>query len=152
MNVNGVPSPDVPCTDAPAGTTWYSTVNSNYPWSNTTAAMPYEWVRINWKQNSTQSYMSGGSSATTSNYYVNGSSPSTTSSSPVCFNGGSEVLLNTGPLTNCEQYQSCGAVARILHSSLHGYGACRHGQWVTADGPGGGRPEPSVRDRVPLWD
>jgi hypothetical protein len=118
MNTNGVPSPDVPCTDAPTGANWYTTVKSNYPWSDSTAALPYEWVRINWKQNSTQSYLSGGTSATTSNYYVNGSSPSTTSSTPVCFNGGSEVLLNSASFTSCQQYFSCGATSPQLSTPV----------------------------------
>src|SRR5579862_3051981 len=53
-------SPDVPCTTVPTGSSWYTTVTSNSPWSGTSTAMPYEWVRINWKQNSTESYLSGG--------------------------------------------------------------------------------------------
>ena len=48
---------DVKCTTVPTGSTWYTSVNSNYPWSGTSAAMPYEWVRINWKQNSSETYV-----------------------------------------------------------------------------------------------
>jgi len=106
------PSPDVPCTSAPTGNSWYTTVNSNYPWSGTSAAIPYEWVRINWKANSTQAYLNGG----TTNYYtVNSGQTSTT---PVCFNGGSEVLLNTSLFTSCQQYVSCGATSPSLSTPV----------------------------------
>ena len=104
-------SPDVPCTTVPTGTSWYTTVNSNYPWSGTSTAMPYEWVRINWKLNSSESYLSGGpSSPTTSTYSINSGKPATT---PACWNGSSEMLLSTPvgvtpAYTRCENYQSCG--------------------------------------------
>lgn len=105
--------PDVPCTSVPSVNGWYSTVNSNYPWSGTSVAMPYEWVRINWKQNNSISYLSGGTSPTTTNYAVNGSS-----STAVCWSGGSEVLLNpptgaTAPF-RCEQYLTCGTVSPTI--------------------------------------
>jgi hypothetical protein len=101
--------PDVPCSSVPTGTGWYTTVNSNYPWSGTSVAMPYEWVRINWKENKTQNYISGGTSPAVSYYAVNSSQTATT---PVCWNGGSEVLLSTPAgvtptYTKCEQYQTC---------------------------------------------
>lgn len=103
--------PDVPCTTLPTASTWYTTVNSNYPWSGTSATMPYEWVRINWKQNNSVSYLSGGSTPTATSYAVNG-----TSSTSVCWNGGSEVLLSTPTgvtpaYTSCEQYQTCGTAS-----------------------------------------
>jgi len=103
---------DVKCTTVPTGSTWYTSVNSNYPWSGTSAAIPYVWVRINWKQNSSETYVSGtGGSAATGSYSVNSSQTSTT---PVCWNGGSEVLLSTPAgvtpaYTSCEQYQTCAA-------------------------------------------
>ena len=107
-------SPDVPCTTLPSGSTWYTTVNSNYPWSGTSTAIPYVWVRINWKQNSSQSYLGGGPSApVTSTYSVNSTGSAST---PVCWNGGSEVLLSTPSgvtpaYTSCEQYQTCSATS-----------------------------------------
>ena len=108
-SISGMTSnpPDVPCTTLPTGSTWYTTVNSNYPWSGTSAAIPYEWVRINWKQNNSISYLSGGTNPVISTYAVNGSS-----STPICYNGGSEVLLNppagaTAPYS-CTQYLTCG--------------------------------------------
>jgi Tfp pilus assembly protein PilX len=104
--------PDVPCTSLPTGSTWYTTTTSNYPWSGTAAAMPYEWVRITWKQNSSVTYVSGtGTSAAAATYSVNSSKAANT---PVCWNGGSEVLLSTPAgvspaYNNCEQYQTCAA-------------------------------------------
>lgn len=109
-------SPDVPCATVPSGTTWYSTVTSNYPWSGTSAAMPYEWVRINWKENKTQNYVSGGATPAVSYYSVNAAQTATT---PACFNGGAEVLLSTPAgvtpaYTRCEQYQTCAPANPII--------------------------------------
>jgi Tfp pilus assembly protein PilX len=109
--------PDVPCTSLPSGTTWYTSTTSNYPWSGTSTAIPYEWVRITWKQNSSETYVSGtGTSAASANYSVNSSKPAAT---PVCWNGGSEVLLSTPTgvtpaYTNCEQYQTCAAASPVI--------------------------------------
>lgn len=112
--------PDVPCTTLPTGSSWYTPVTSNYPWSGTSTAMPYEWVRINWKQNSSQSYLSGGTTPVTSYYSVNSTGSSST---PVCWNGGSEVLLSTPngvtpAYTSCEQYQSCGTTQPSLSTPV----------------------------------
>ena len=109
-------SPGVPCATVPSGTTWYSTVNSNYPWSGTSAAMPYEWVRINWKENKTQNYVSGGATPAVSYYSVN---TAQTAATPACFNGGAEVLLSTPAgvtpaYTRCEQYQTCAAANPVI--------------------------------------
>jgi hypothetical protein len=105
--------PDVPCTTLPSGATWYTTVTSNYPWSGTSTAMPYEWVRINWKQNSAQSYLSGGTTPVTSTYSVNSTGVATT---PACWNGASEILLSTPAgispaYTNCLNYETCGGTS-----------------------------------------
>jgi hypothetical protein len=83
--------PDVPCTMVPTGTTWYTTVNSNYPWSGTSTAIPYQWVRVNWKVNSSQSYLSGGTTPVASAYSVNSTGLANTG---VCWNGASEVLIS----------------------------------------------------------
>jgi len=112
--------PDIPCTTVPTGTNWYTTVNSNYPWSGTSAAMPYEWVRINWKQNTSQAYLSSGSPPTATSYAVNSSGVAST---PVCWNGGSEVLLSTPTgvtpaYTSCEQYQTCSAVSPSMSTPV----------------------------------
>ncbi len=106
-------SPDVPCSTIPTGSSWYTTVTSNFPWSGTSTAMPYEWVRINWKANNTQAYLSGGTTPVTAYYAVNSGQSSST---PVCWNGGSEVLLSTPTgvspaYTRCEQYQTCAAAS-----------------------------------------
>ncbi len=117
--MNNAP-PDVPCTSVPTGTSWYTTVNSNYPYSGTSTAMPYEWVRINWKQNSTEPYLTGGSTPTTSYYSVNSSQPAST---PTCWNGASEVLLSTPAgvtpaYTSCTQYQTCAATSPTLSAPV----------------------------------
>src|SRR5579863_6841306 len=108
---------DVPCSSVPTGSSWFASVSSNYPWSGTSAALPYEWVRINWKQNSSESYVNGtGTSAATASYSVNSTgSPST----PVCWNGASEVLLSTPTgvspsYTSCAQYQTCAPANPII--------------------------------------
>jgi hypothetical protein len=109
--------PDVPCTSVPSTTGWYTTATSNYPWNGTAAALPYEWVRITWKQNASETYVSGtGTSAAAATYAVNSSKTATT---PVCWNGGSEVLLSTPTgvtpaYTNCEQYQTCAASNPVI--------------------------------------
>ena len=95
-------TPDVPCTTAPTGSTWYTTVNSNAPWSGTTAALPYEWVRVNWKLNGSATYLAGTTSGgvttlSSSAYFVNGGQAAST---PVCWNGASEVLLTSGSSCN----------------------------------------------------
>jgi hypothetical protein len=73
------PAPDVRCTTPPTAAMLVQTVTSNYPWSGTSAALPYKWVRVTLKQsNSVQ------------NYPVNSASPTT----QVCWNGSTEVLLN----------------------------------------------------------
>lgn len=114
-------SPGVPCTTVPSGTSWYTTVNSNYPWSGTSTAIPYEWVRINWKENASQSYLSGGpSSPATSTYSVNSTGAAST---PTCWNGSSEVLLSTPTgvspaYTRCENYQSCGTITPSLSTPV----------------------------------
>jgi hypothetical protein len=82
------PASDVRCTTPPTAAmlvpgTLAAPVTSNYPWSGTTAALPYKWARVTLKlSNSVQ------------NYPVNGASPTT----QVCWNGATEVLLN-GALT-----------------------------------------------------
>jgi hypothetical protein len=113
---------DVPCSTVPTGTTWYAQVASNYPWSGTAAALPYEWVRINWKQNSSATYISGtGTSAATASYSVNSSKSAST---PVCFNGGTETLLSTPTgvtpaYTSCEQYQTCAAANPVITTPVY---------------------------------
>jgi Tfp pilus assembly protein PilX len=119
--MSSVPA-DVPCSTVPTGSTWYASVNSNYPWSGTAAALPYEWVRINWKQNSSATYISGtGTSAANASYSVNSGLTSTT---PVCWNGGSEVLLSTPTgvtpsYNSCEQYQTCAPTGPVITTPVY---------------------------------
>jgi hypothetical protein len=108
-----VPSDDVRCINntisyLPSSTTWYNHpatgapapgwVTSTAPFNGTSAAMPYKWVRITWKQNNS---IQG--SGTAPYYSVDGSAPgSPTGNTPVCWDGSKEVLL-TAPATKCEQ-------------------------------------------------
>jgi hypothetical protein len=122
--MSSVPA-DVPCSTVPTGGSWYATVNSNYPWSGTSTALPYEWVRINWKANSSETYISGtGGSAANASYSVNSSNLRTSAATPVCWNNGSEVLLSTPSgvtpaYTRCEQYQTCAATAPVITTPVY---------------------------------
>ncbi len=122
--MSSVPA-DVPCSTVPTGGSWYATVNSNYPWSGTSTALPYEWVRINWKANSSESYISGtGGTAANASYSVNSSNLPTSAATPVCWNNGSEVLLSTPAgvtpaYTRCEQYQTCAATAPVITTPVY---------------------------------
>ncbi len=73
------------CTSVPSGSSWYKSVNSVSPFSNTAAAMNYKWVRITYKAN-----------GTAAPYYVNGnnSSSAAVKQTQVCWNGSTEVLLS----------------------------------------------------------
>jgi hypothetical protein len=75
----------VPCTSVPSGTTWYTTVNSYSPFTGTSAALDYKWVRIALKGNSSSFP-----------YYVNGSNALATAATQVCNAGGTQALLPTG--------------------------------------------------------
>lgn len=84
--------PDVPCTTVPSGSAWYTSVTSNAPWSGTSAALPYQWVRITLKANGSVQHLNPGSGTnppSTTNYYVNSSQPAT---DVVCWNGVSEIV------------------------------------------------------------
>jgi hypothetical protein len=122
--MSSVPA-DVPCSTVPAGGSWYTTVNSNYPWSGTSTALPYEWVRINWKANSTMTYISGtGATAANASYSVNSTNLPTSAATLVCWNNGSEVLLNTPAgvtpaYTRCEQYQTCAATSPVITTPVY---------------------------------
>jgi len=77
-------APDVRCTKPPNGANWWTTVNSTAPWSGTSAALPYKWVRVAMKVNGTVQGVGSG-------YWVNPAKPATTQ---VCWNGGTEILLS----------------------------------------------------------
>jgi hypothetical protein len=97
-----VVAPDIRCdpTKLPSGTGWYSSYQSALPFNGTSAALPYKWVRIAPKLNSSITYLTGtGSTATVSNYWVNSGSGAAT---VICWDGAEEVPL-TGPATNCSQ-------------------------------------------------
>lgn len=113
-----VVAPGVPCTSngkpvgtsgatpfLPSTTTWYTQYNSALPYNGTSSALPYDWVRISPKVNSTDSYLvvSGGT-ATVSQYSVNGSAPNT-ASTLVCWDGLTEQPLKT-TATDCTKMLS----------------------------------------------
>ena len=147
---------DVPCSTVPTGSTWYATVNSNYPWSGTSAALPYEWVRINWKQNSSATYISGtGTSAANASYSVN-SSQVFHHAGLLEWRVGSPVehphrrfprLYELRTISNLR-----GGRPRHYDSSVFGHGTRSHIQWVATNGPGGGCLDPSERHRAALRD
>ena len=139
-------SPDVPCTTVPTGTSWYTTVTSNYPWSDTSTAMPYEWVRVNWKVNATQSYLSGGTTPTTSTYAVN-SRQSAATPGVLEWRIGNPAdhtrrrvpclhELRTVSNLRCD-------IAITLYSGPDDYRTGSHVQRFAPNGPGRGRPESS---------
>ncbi len=85
--------PDVPCTGStslPSGSTWYTSVSSNSPWNGTGAALPWVWARVAMKVNGSETYLSGGTTPSVSTYSVNSTISST---SPICWNGSTELVL-----------------------------------------------------------
>jgi hypothetical protein len=80
----------IPCGSEVSGT-YYTTIASADPNTNSSSAMPYKWVRITQKQN-----------ATNSPYCPNGSC-TTLANSKVCWDGSHEKLLSTlTGYTDCE--------------------------------------------------
>jgi len=101
LNLQTAP-PDVPCTgqtSLPTGASWYTSVTSNAPWSGTGAALPFVWARVALKLNGSETYLAGGTTPTINTYAVNSAQGT---SSPVCWNGSSEVVLPAA-------YPSCSA-------------------------------------------
>ena len=101
MQQQGNLASDLRCTTTPNTNgfngAWYNTVTSNAPYSGTSAALPYKWVRVAMKLNCT---VQGSGNA----YCVNAAQPAGTQ---VCWNGSTEVLLagaatcqNMTPSTN----------------------------------------------------
>jgi hypothetical protein len=93
---------DVRCTQLPPGPNWYTTVASTAPWSGTSAALPYKWVRVAMKVNGTVQ----GPAGNVTSYYVN-VTPPINPTAQVCWNGKQEVLLsgpdrNGNPATKCQ--------------------------------------------------
>jgi hypothetical protein len=100
-------APGVPCTSGgtvvlPTGTSWYAHYPSQLPYSGTVSALPYKWVRIAPKLNSSVSYLDVTSSPATINYYTNNTSGTFTGAALTCWNDAREVPLAIGD-TNCGQ-------------------------------------------------
>ena len=84
----------------PSGTTWYTSYNSQLPFNDTSGALPYKWVRISPKLNSSVSYLNvSTSTATINNYTVNSTKSATTQ---ICWNGTQELPLSITN-TSCSQ-------------------------------------------------
>ena len=71
----------VQCTDLPSGT-WYTSTASVSPFTTTSGALDYKWVRITLKGNSS-----------TFPYYTNNSGGTTTEAKQVCDTGSGQILL-----------------------------------------------------------
>jgi hypothetical protein len=84
------PGGDAPCASAPAGTGWYRFVNSISPYTGTSGALSYKWVRVTLKANNSMAP-----------YYVDGGADATTHDRMVCWNGYNQIVLPAGYL-NCE--------------------------------------------------
>jgi hypothetical protein len=73
---------NVPCTKVPDGTAWYTTKDSVSPFTGTSAALPFKWVRINLKKNNSLSPIC-----------VNGDC-NTDADVQVCWDGSQQSLLS----------------------------------------------------------
>lgn len=119
--VNGALSPllgisptgnGVPCTELPS-LTYYQQTPSIDPGTSTSAAMPYKWVRITWKQN-----------GTSVPYQVNSASPPP-QNSKVCWTGDRQVTLDslTGyadcelPPAGSDRYTSVYVITALARTS-----------------------------------
>jgi len=84
----------------PSGVSWYTSYVSQLPFNGTSSALPYKWVRISPKVNSSISYLDvSGASPTIANYNVNGSQAAGTL---ICWDGTEELPLSS-TATNCNQ-------------------------------------------------
>jgi hypothetical protein len=108
------PAPDVRCTSAPSSAylvagTLAAPVTSNYPWSGTSAALSYKWVRVTLKQsNSVQLYPVNGATAT-----------------QVCWNGSTELLLNGAATCQTMSPSSTNPVYMITSLAANASGSTR---------------------------
>ena len=108
---------DLRCTRVPAGNAWYATVpgGSNAPWSGTSAALPYKWVRVAMKVNCT---VQGGPLNPTA-YCVNFAQPPGTQ---VCWTGSNEVLQGglqsdgVTPATTCQNMSPSNSPVYVITS------------------------------------
>jgi len=98
-----VAAPDVRCALTSIPAAGYTSYNSTLPYSGTSNAVPYKWVRLAAKVNSSVSYLTGaGATATISNYSVN-TTPATVLANPIiCWDGAEELPLKA-PATVCSQ-------------------------------------------------
>ena len=76
---------------------WYTSYTSALPFSGTSAALPFKWVRISPKLNGSVSYLTGtsSSSSTTVATYTTSSATGTTAATLICWDGVEETPLVT---------------------------------------------------------
>jgi hypothetical protein len=97
-----VEAPDIRCTTTPTSTTYYTTVASNLPFSGTSNALAYKWVRIAPKLNGTVE----GPGVGTANLTYNVNSAVGTASTLVCWDGIKELVLT---VANCNAMSNANA-------------------------------------------
>src|SRR5713101_547673 len=98
-----VAAPDVRCALSSIPVTGYTSYNSSLPYQGTSNALPYKWVRIAPKVNSSVSYLTGtGSTVTVSNYSVNTAAATVIANPIICWDGAEELPLKA-PATKCSQ-------------------------------------------------
>ena len=97
-----VVAPDVRCASEPTSTTYYTTVASDLPFSGTSNALAYKWVRIAAKLNGTVE--GPGTTATNTTYNVN--TGVGTATTLVCWDGVAEHVLT---VANCNAMSNANA-------------------------------------------
>ena len=97
-----VVAPDVRCTTLPSSTTYYTTVASTIPFSGTSNALPYKWVRIAPKLNGT---VQGPYTTTVSTAYSVNTGVGT-ATSLICWDGVKELVLTAA---NCNAMSNANA-------------------------------------------
>lgn len=103
---NPKPDPGAHCVETPAGTGWLTTTTSQLPYSGSSAALPFKWVRVTLKLN-----------GSVQNYPVNNVSTPTTPAppltQPVCWNGTTEEVLPVG-VASCAKLPQAATPVYIL--------------------------------------
>lgn len=122
---------NVPCLkQAPPGN-YYTAPNSLLdPYTGTSRAMDYKWVRITWKTNASAGVP----------FYVSAPGGTPTpflETTPICFDGTRQIPLPSGPPGPCESYTSLGlsTVYRLTSSATTPRGSVRMLQMEVANLP-----------------
>ena len=103
-------APDIRCPAANLPATAYQSYTSALPYSGTSGALAYKWVRIAPKLDGSVTYLNsapGAPSAAIGTYFVN-NSPLYTATSVVCWDGQEELALNTALYASCNLMKTPG--------------------------------------------